>query len=186
MNARQRKFVDEYLIDFNASRAARAAGYSKRTAYSIGSENLKKPEIAAEIKERTEMKPEEVRARLADIARGDVTGLLNTTGGDVRVDILEPDGDGWKPKPAAKLIKRIVQRTTRHVSPKGGEVETSSVEIELYPADNALVKIGEMHGMFKQTQVHQNPDGSKLDQPQTKVVNIYIPRNGRDRITPGS
>ena len=45
MNQKQELFVHEYLLDGNATRAAQAAGYSKRTAYSIGQENLKKPEI---------------------------------------------------------------------------------------------------------------------------------------------
>ncbi|MEK4452826.1 MULTISPECIES: terminase small subunit [unclassified Paenibacillus] len=46
---KQRMFVLEYMRDFNATRAALAAGYSKRAAYSIGWENLRKPEIQAEI-----------------------------------------------------------------------------------------------------------------------------------------
>lgn len=47
--ARQLRFVDEYLTDLNATQAAIRAGYSERTAASIGSENLTKPEIAAAI-----------------------------------------------------------------------------------------------------------------------------------------
>ncbi|WP_339316889.1 terminase small subunit [Paenibacillus sp. FSL R10-2734] len=46
---KQRMFVLEYMRDFNATRAAMAAGYSKRAAYAIGWENLRKPEIQAEI-----------------------------------------------------------------------------------------------------------------------------------------
>ena len=44
MNDRQKRFVEEYLVDFNATQAAIRAGYSPKTAYSIGNENLKKPE----------------------------------------------------------------------------------------------------------------------------------------------
>lgn len=47
LNERQRKFCFEYIKDFNSSRAARDAGYSEKTAGSIGSENLNKPEIQA-------------------------------------------------------------------------------------------------------------------------------------------
>jgi phage terminase small subunit len=36
MNARQQRFVDEYLIDLNATQAAIRAGYGQRSAYSIG------------------------------------------------------------------------------------------------------------------------------------------------------
>lgn len=43
---KQQAFVREYLIDLNASAAARRAGYSIKTAGKIGQENLLKPEIA--------------------------------------------------------------------------------------------------------------------------------------------
>ncbi len=49
MSAKQQRFVEEYLVDHNATQAAIRAGYSPKTAYSIGHENLKKPEIAAAI-----------------------------------------------------------------------------------------------------------------------------------------
>lgn len=42
---KQKRFCEEYVVDWNATRAAIAAGYSEKTAYSIGQENLKKPEI---------------------------------------------------------------------------------------------------------------------------------------------
>ena len=42
---KQKRFVEEYIIDFNATRAAKAAGYSASTAYASGAENLKKPQI---------------------------------------------------------------------------------------------------------------------------------------------
>lgn len=46
MNERQKKFVHWYFLTDNATEAAKRAGYSKKTAYSIGGENLKKPEIS--------------------------------------------------------------------------------------------------------------------------------------------
>ncbi len=62
MTPKQKRFVAEYLIDLNATQAAIRAGYSEKTAYSIGQENLKKPEVAeaviaaqAERSERTEI-----------------------------------------------------------------------------------------------------------------------------------
>ena len=42
---KQKIFVYEYLIDFNATQAAIRAGYSKDTAGAIGAENLKKAQI---------------------------------------------------------------------------------------------------------------------------------------------
>lgn len=52
MTAKQRRFCDEYLVDLNATQAAIRAGYSKKTAYSIGQENLRKPVISAYIEKR--------------------------------------------------------------------------------------------------------------------------------------
>ncbi len=49
MSPKQLRFIEEYLVDHNATQAAIRAGYSEKTAYSIGHENLKKPEIAAAI-----------------------------------------------------------------------------------------------------------------------------------------
>ncbi len=44
---KQRAFVMEYLLSGNATKAAIAAGYSLKTAYVIGQENLRKPLIAS-------------------------------------------------------------------------------------------------------------------------------------------
>jgi len=49
LNDKQRLFCIEYLKDFNATQAATRAGYSVKTARSIGAENLTKPDIQAEL-----------------------------------------------------------------------------------------------------------------------------------------
>lgn len=56
---KQAKFVKEYLISGNATQAALAAGYSAKTAYKIGAENLRKPQIASLL----EQKQSEIAAR---------------------------------------------------------------------------------------------------------------------------
>lgn len=54
LTKKQALFVHEYLIDKNATQAAIRAGYSLKTAYSIGHENLTKPEIRARLQEAME------------------------------------------------------------------------------------------------------------------------------------
>ncbi len=49
MTPKQAAFVDEYLIDLNATQAAIRAGYSAKTARQIGEENLSKPDISAAV-----------------------------------------------------------------------------------------------------------------------------------------
>lgn len=52
MTPKQKKFCDEYIKSGNAKQSAIKAGYSPKTAYSIGNENLNKPELKAYIDER--------------------------------------------------------------------------------------------------------------------------------------
>ena len=54
LKGKQKKFADEYLLSWNAADAARKAGYSENSAASIGSENLRKPQIAAYIRARAQ------------------------------------------------------------------------------------------------------------------------------------
>lgn len=75
LTPKQAAFVQEYLIDLNATQAAIRAGYSERTAEKIGSENLKKPEVRAAIdsakdkrSERTEITAERVLKEIAAMA----------------------------------------------------------------------------------------------------------------------
>ena len=78
LTAKQKKFCDEYLIDLNATQAAIRAGYSKKTAYSIGDENLKKPELKKYIDKRMAEKEmaliadqDEVLKYLTSVLRGE-------------------------------------------------------------------------------------------------------------------
>ena len=70
MTDKMQLFVSEYLKDFNATQAAIRAGYSEKTAYAIGWENLRKPEIIEEvnkqINEALENNKEILKARLID------------------------------------------------------------------------------------------------------------------------
>lgn len=84
---KQELFAREYLSDLNATQAAKRAGYSDKTAYSIGQENLKKPEIQdriaelkAERNERTQINADYVLRRLVEIDEMDVLDILLANG----------------------------------------------------------------------------------------------------------
>ena len=79
---KQQKFVDEYLQCFNATEAARRAGYAKTNGSlrAIGSENLAKPNIAEIIAQHFQasaMSRDEVLMRLGEQARGDMGEFAN-------------------------------------------------------------------------------------------------------------
>ena len=106
---KQRRFVEEYIVDLNARQAAIRAGYSEKTATEIGYENLTKPHIQEAIAEaqrermeRTQITQDEVIRRLlenADIASGKKAIVLTQTrktddgeivGNDVAQFVYEP------------------------------------------------------------------------------------------------
>ena len=58
LTPKQERFVDEYLIDLNATAAAKRAGYSEKTANEIGTQNLVKLSIQEAIAERQKARQE--------------------------------------------------------------------------------------------------------------------------------
>lgn len=70
LTPKQQRFVEEYLIDLNASQAAIRAGYSEKTAGAVGHENLKKPEIQDSLKDAIEKRSEESGLTVEKIWKG--------------------------------------------------------------------------------------------------------------------
>jgi len=58
LTPKQSRFIEEYLIDLNATQAAIRAGYSEKTAQMIGWENLRKPLIAEAISKAAQKRTE--------------------------------------------------------------------------------------------------------------------------------
>ena len=54
LTTKQQRFIEEYVVDFNATKAAINAGYSQKTARSISCELLTKPDIRSAIKQQLE------------------------------------------------------------------------------------------------------------------------------------
>lgn len=86
LTPKQAAFAREYLVDLNATQAAIRAGYSERTAASVGFENLRKPKIADQIRramdaraERTEITADRVIAELAKIAFANLADYFHLT-----------------------------------------------------------------------------------------------------------
>jgi len=87
LTPKQQVFVDEYLIDFNATQSAIRAGYSKKTAYSQGPRLLKNVDVCLEIKkamekrsEKTRIDSEGVLRRLSEEVEADLADLYNKDG----------------------------------------------------------------------------------------------------------
>ncbi|WP_270333092.1 terminase small subunit [Ligilactobacillus acidipiscis] len=88
LTVKQQKFVDEYIESGNATESAINAGYSKKTAGQVGSENLKKLEIKnaidkrlEEIKTKKTADITEVMEYLTETMRGEQTETVATAKG---------------------------------------------------------------------------------------------------------
>ena len=142
MTKNQKRFVDEYLIDLNATQAAIRAGYSPETAGSIGSENLKKPEIRAciekamaERSKRTGINQDRIIMELAKI------GLLNPK------DLVDFDEATVKEGASAEDLAAIASVRVKRFPTKDGEgIER---EIKMHDKTKALELLGKHFGMFK-------------------------------------
>jgi phage terminase small subunit len=69
LNPRQARFVEEYLIDLSATKAAERAGYSAKSAKSLGSRLLGRPAIAAAIREAKERRSGVVEVKQEEVLR---------------------------------------------------------------------------------------------------------------------
>ena len=104
LTPKQKKFCDEYLKLGNATQAAKNAGYSEKTAMSMGGENLRKPQILDYINARQEQIAskdiadiEEIMKYLTDVMRGKIKDQF-----DLDASLSE------RTKAAQELLKRNV------------------------------------------------------------------------------
>lgn len=101
MTKKMKRFCDEYLIDLNATQAAIRAGYSKKTAYSIASEYLNKPEIKEYVEARMKEKEKALIADQDEILRY----LTAVVRGQSSSEIVVVEGIGMGESQAVKVNK---------------------------------------------------------------------------------
>jgi phage terminase small subunit len=142
---KQKRFVEEYCVDFNATQAAIRAGYSEKTAHVAGSRNLSDPDIEAAIEDRLDdlaMSAAEATKRLGDIARGDISDFFKV--GEVETDTG---------------TKEVVMLDKDAVLEDGGAVvkeltfdANGRPKLKLYDKQKALKTILDAHGEFNHEQ----------------------------------
>lgn len=150
LTAKQMRFVDEYMVDFNATQAAIRAGYKANTAHAIGAENLRKPKIAEEIarrqkdlQRRTEISQDRVVKELARIAFADASDYAcietymyeNKEGTLSPIQVVSPKDTGALSDDQRAAIAGIKQGA-------------NGIEIKLHDKIKALELLGRHIGMF--------------------------------------
>lgn len=147
LTAKQQRFVEEYLIDLNATQAAIRAGYSVKTAMEQGHQLLQKTSVQeaiakaqAERSKRTGVTADRVLQELAKLAFSKMS------------DFAEWDEDGVSFKSSDKLSPDdaacIAEITEQELEIAGGNVRRTK-KLKLHDKSAALEKLGRHLGMFK-------------------------------------
>lgn len=141
LTAKQKKFVEEYLIDLNATQAAIRAGYSTESAKEIGCENLTKPNVKAEIDKaiaersrRTGINQDRVLRELAKIAFVNPNDVINFNEATVKSDAKEED------------LAAIASVKIKNIPTEDGEI--TEREIKLCDKLKALDLLGKHLGIY--------------------------------------
>ncbi|HBP5862658.1 TPA: terminase small subunit [Pseudomonas aeruginosa] len=193
LTKKQRLFVDEYLIDLNATQAAIRAGYSTRRATEIGYQLLQRPEVAqaiqaamAERSKRTEVEADYVIRRLREIDEMDVLDILEDDGsfrsirdwprawrqflsGIEIAELFEGRGDDRRIAGVLRKVKwpdklRNLELLSRHVG-----TESAALDLELKRLDVAKKRA--------ELKLLENPEE---EAPPTSVAVTIIDARVRD------
>jgi phage terminase small subunit len=184
LNPKQSLFVKEYLIDGNASRAAKAAGYSVKTAGSQGHDLLKKPEIASEIKKGLDARKAQLERKAAQkgltkerwleelrlIALSNMDDFITIEEMEVRQGsrgkkYLETHVRATKTHDRKRSLGRVIKKISE---------TKNGIGIELHSKQAALETLGRAYGWVK--------DAVDLNLPQVDSVQVVLtmPANGRE------
>lgn len=119
LTEKQRRFVDYYVETGNKTEAAKKAGYSEKTAASIGDENLRKPAIKAAIDARLR----ELEGKRIAKADEVMQFLTSTLRGEVKEErvVVEGTGEG---RSDAHIIKVQVSARDRLEAAKSLHAES--------------------------------------------------------------
>lgn len=142
MTAKQQRFCDEYLIDLNATQAAIRAGYSKKTAAVIATENLRKPNIREYIEKRMAEKEaeqiadqNEVIKYLTSVMRREATESVVVTLSEEETKYVEDEHGTMRKQTIKKEVPKVVQ-----------------IPAKLSDANKAAELLGKRYGLYVEEQ----------------------------------
>lgn len=179
LTPKQQRFVEEYLVDLNATQAAIRAGYSPDTARSIGSENLTKPDIMAAIDEamatrsmRTNITQDQVLRELARIGFVDIRKVVTWTNGADGFNEREAEETGEVRISIANFVMltpsdQIDVETAAAIS-EVSQTKDGALKVKMHDKRAALVDLGRHLGMFKDKVEVTGKDGNPIEIDQVR------------------
>ncbi len=167
------RFIEEYKIDLNGTKAAIRAGYSESSAHSIACDLLKKPKVAAKLAlaraewaDRVGITQDAVLGELAALGFSRASTFLGKTDdGDIFVDlttITERDSA------AIKSIETTTTVTGGGATGRERE-EITKTKITLHDKRLPLRDIGQHLGMFEGD---NKPAGLTINVKEIRIVGV--------------
>lgn len=185
LTEKQARFVAEYLVDMNATDAAKRAGYSEKTAYAIGFENLRKPEIQEAIQaameeraKRTAITQDMVLRELAKVAFSNGTDFARVVSTPMVTTIIDEDSN---PQEVIRPVQHVELVDTDQLSPdkraaiaciKEGKF---GIEVKGYDKVKALELLGQHLGLFSGKEAHrdESADDGFLDALKGEAAEVW-------------
>ena len=174
MTEKQKRFVEEYLVDLNATQAAIRAGYSAKTADRIGPELLGKTCVSGAIQEaikdrerRTEITQDRVIQELARVAFANGTDFARVVSREAPTTVIDEEGN---PQQVMGLVQTVKILDTDAVDPEkraaiaGIKEGKYGIEVSSHDKVRALELLGKHLGMFdSKTTQNQDRKNNLLD-----------------------
>lgn len=189
LTPKQQRFVDEYLLDLNATQAAIRAGYSQKTARQIGNRMLTNVDIQSAIEKsmqsragRTEITQDMVLRELAKIGFSDIRKLVRWGNTEI-VSGVDDEGE-----PTVEVhhglclvgADNIDDATAAAISEISEGRE--GLKVKLHDKKGALVDIGRHLGMFKDRVEHTGKDGAPIQVTHTAADYLAARTALRERL----
>lgn len=167
INQRQERFVQEYLIDLNATRAAIKAGYSKKSAATIAVQLLNKKQVSKAILEaqqkrelKTNITQERVLFELAIIAFSNMPDYLSV---DEDTGAVRVKGFDSMPKDASRAIESVKENRSVSEDSKGDRsIIFEKFEFKLHSKIKALELLMQHLGMLGKPGNDKETDNEKV------------------------
>lgn len=164
LTPKQEQFCKEYLIDLNATQAAIRAGYSAKTATVIGSDNLRKVNVAERIKElmsgrvqKTEVTADRILKELATIAFANADDFFE--------DIPIKDEKTGEVKGSYRQIKADILKSDKIAAIASFEPSAFGTKVKVYDKLKALDMLSRHVGLY-------NADTSQKPESQTNFIDL--------------
>ena len=165
LTEKQRLFCLHYLKSFNATQAAKDAGYSEKTAYRSGCDNLKKRQVQAFLSqavgeriERAEIEADEVLNGWHLLSKADMGDFIDITeDGLARLNLTKVEGT-----PKTRLIRKFTQRVVGKRGEGKDAEEIIEATLELKDSTKGLEALSKYLHLYQEGQGAGN-DGAPAE-----------------------